>query len=295
MLVNQAALKGIFTGFSTLFNKVFSETQTQYEKIATTVPSSAKEENYKWLGKIPSMREWIGDREIQNLSASDYTIKNKDYELTVGVDRNDIEDDTLGLYNPVIADIASSTKTFPDRLVFETLKSGFENKCYDDEPFFSENHKVGKKKFGNKSQKKLTAESYEAARVAVMSLTDDEGNSLNLTPNLLVVPPALESSAKEILLRETINGSTNIYRGTAEILVVPELAGKDTAWYLLCTTKSLRPLIYQERKAVKFTSLTNENDHNVFFNKQFVYGADCRANAGYGFWQMAFGSTGEQA
>ena len=45
------------------------------------------------------MREWIGDREIQNLSASDYTIKNKDYELTVGVDRNDIEDDTLGIYN----------------------------------------------------------------------------------------------------------------------------------------------------------------------------------------------------
>lgn len=295
MLVNQAALKGIFTGFSTLFNKVFSETQTQYEKIATTVPSSAKEENYKWLGKIPSMREWIGDREIQNISASDYTIKNKDYELTVGVDRNDIEDDTLGLYNPVIADIASSTKTFPDRLVFETLKSGFENKCYDDEPFFSENHKTGKKKFSNKSQKKLTAESYAAARVSVMSLTDENGDSLNLVPDLLVVPPALEGAALEILKRDTINGSTNIYKDTAELLVSPYLSGNDTAWYLLCTTKPLKPLIFQERKAPKFVSLTNESDENVFMRKEFLYGADRRANAGYGFWQMAYGSTGEQA
>ena len=135
MIVNQSALKGIFVGFNTIFNKVFSETETKYEKIATTVPSKTKEENYKWLGKIPSMREWIGDREIQNLSASDYTIKNKDYELTVGVDRNDIEDDTLGIYNPVVSDIAASTKTFPDKLVFKMLKEGFDNKCYDGQPF----------------------------------------------------------------------------------------------------------------------------------------------------------------
>lgn len=50
---------------------------------------------YAWLGDIPGMREWIGDREVQNLTASDYTIKNKDFELTVGVDRNAIEDDIV--------------------------------------------------------------------------------------------------------------------------------------------------------------------------------------------------------
>ncbi len=64
-----------------------------WQKVATLVPSEAGEESYKWLGKIPRMREWIGDRQIQNLTASDYTIKNKDFEVTVGVDRNDIEDD----------------------------------------------------------------------------------------------------------------------------------------------------------------------------------------------------------
>ena len=42
------------------------------------------------------------DREIQNISGSDYTIKNKDFELTVGVDRNAVEDDKIGLYRPSI-------------------------------------------------------------------------------------------------------------------------------------------------------------------------------------------------
>ena len=26
--------------------------------------------------------------------------------------------------------------------------------------------------------------------------------------------------------------------------------------------------------------------------KQFLYGVDCRGNAGFGFWQMAYGSDG---
>jgi phage major head subunit gpT-like protein len=295
MIVNQQALHGITTGFKTIFNKVFSETKVLWDKIATKVPSETGEENYKWLGKIPRMREWIGDREIQNLAASDYTIKNKDFELTIGVDRNDIEDDKIGVYNPVIQDIAQSTATFPDDLVFELLKGGFENKCYDGQPFFSTTHKVGKKTVSNKGTNKLSPTSYAAARSGMMSLTDEHGRSLKLIPNLLVVAPGNEEMGRKILLAEQIDGSTNIYKGTAELLVVPDLAGSDDAWFLLCTTKPLKPLIFQERKAPKFDALIDDKDENVFMRKQYLYGVHCRANAGYGFWQMAFGSTGEVA
>lgn len=93
MIVNQQALRGIYTSFKVIFQKAFEQNETLWQRIATLVPSETGEENYKWLGKIPHMREWIGDRQIQNLSASDYTIKNKDFELTVSVPRSDIEDD----------------------------------------------------------------------------------------------------------------------------------------------------------------------------------------------------------
>lgn len=295
MIVNSMNLTNIKVGFKTLFNKAFSNTTTLWEKVATRVPSENGEESYKWLGMLPKMRKWVGEREIQNLSAFDYTIKNEDFELTIGVDRNEIEDDRVGLYNPVITDMGQSAKEFPDTLVFGLLKDGFTQKCYDGQPFFSGNHKVGKVKVGNMSEKVLSYESYLAGRTSIMNRKTADGVSLKLVPDLLVVPPALESKGKKILKAEkTADGATNICKDTAELLVVPELAGADTQWYLLCTTKSIKPILYQERKAAKFISFTNEKDSNVFLNKNFLYGTDARCNVGFGFWQMAFGSKGTQ-
>ena len=57
-----------------------------------------------------------------------------------------------------------------------------------------------------------------------MSLRDDEGKPLGITPNLLVVPPSLEAEARELLVVErTGGGNTNKWRGSAEMLVVPWL------------------------------------------------------------------------
>lgn len=294
MIISTQNLRGIYIGFNTLFNKAFSEVEPLYDKIATITPSTTDTETYAWLGDIPGMREWIGDREIQNLSGSDYVIKNKDFELTVGVPRNAVEDDKIGLYNPSIQMLGQSAAMHPDELIFKLLASAFTEKCYDGEPFFSASHKVGKKTVSNMSKKKLTLEAYIAARTAIMSLTNSKGRALALVPDTLVVPPALEAAARDILVADYISGTKNTMQGTATPLVVPQLAGHDSAWYLLSTSRPIKPLIYQQRKKAKFVSKTAENDDNVFFSNQFIYGADSRGNAGFGFWQMAFGSTGEE-
>ena len=273
MIVNQQSLRGIYVGFNTLFNRAFEGVTPLYTQIATTTPSTTDSETYAWLGDIPGMREWIGDREIQNLSASDYTIKNKDFELTVGVDRNAIEDDKIGLYNPSVEMLGESAAAHPDELIFSLLAGGFSEKCYDGQPFFSDAHKIGKKTVTNKSTAKLTKDSYAAARASMMGLANSKGRALNLVPNLLVVPPALEVAARDILVADYINGTKNTMQGTAKPLVV-------------------RPLIWQQRKKPKFVSLTAETDNNVFMRKTFIYGADYRGNAGFGFWQMAYGSDG---
>lgn len=292
MIVNTQNLRGIYVGFNTLFNKAFEEVEPLYTKVATVTPSTTESETYAWLGDVPGMREWIGDREIQNLAGYDYIIKNKDFELTVGVPRNAIEDDKIGLYNPSIQMLGQSAAIHPDELIFALLKDGFAAKCYDGQPFFSAAHDIGGKTVSNKGTAKLSLEAYTTARAAMMSLTNSKGRPLNLVPNLLVVPPALEGMARTITKSEFINGSTNTMKDTAEPLTVPALAGADTSWYLLCTTRPVRPLIYQERKKAKFVSMTNETDPNVFYRREYIYGADSRGNAGFGFWQMAFGSDG---
>ena len=47
------------------------------------------------------------------------------------------------------------------------------------------------------------------------------------------------------------------------------------------------------RKAPVFVEQTDPQADDVFSRKKFKFGAEARAAAGYGFWQMAYGSTGE--
>ncbi|MEM7668986.1 MAG: Mu-like prophage major head subunit gpT family protein [Pseudomonadota bacterium] len=66
--------------------------------------------------------------------------------------------------------------------------------------------------------------------------------------------------------------------------------GAGPAWFLMDDSRALKPIIYQDREAPQFVALDDPRDHNVFMNKQFVYGVDGRNNTGYGFWQMCYGS-----
>jgi phage major head subunit gpT-like protein len=49
------------------------EAMAYADKIAMTVPSVSKDESYGWLGQFPSMREWIGPRQVKNLAANECT------------------------------------------------------------------------------------------------------------------------------------------------------------------------------------------------------------------------------
>lgn len=295
MLVNRQAIAAIYKSFSLIFAEAMKAAQPVYTKIATEVPSSTRENVYPWLGKVPRLREWIGDRQIHNLAAHSWTIVNKDWEATIEVDRNDIEDDTLGVYTPIIQQLGEAAELHPDELIFELLLNGFNTRCYDGQYFFDTDHRDGEGPIqSNMGTKALSVDSYAAARAQMMSITDEHGRPLGVIPNLLLVPPQLERTALEIVMAERDRyGATNIYQGSAEVLVVPQLAANPTSWFLLDTKKPIRPLIFQRRKAPEFVARDQLTDENVFMRKTFLYGVDSRDNAGYGLWQLAYGSTGE--
>jgi phage major head subunit gpT-like protein len=223
MLINSANLDALRAGFNAAYMEGLSQAPSYFDKIATTVNSTQLEQKYGWLGKIPRVREWVGPRAIQNLSQSDYTIKEKAWELTISVDKDNIETDNLGIYGPMFREMGASTKALPDQLIFSLLTAGFSTNCYDGQFFFDTDH------------------------------------------------PVLD-----------VNG--NVTNG------VNTDGGAGTPWFLLCTNMPLKPLIYQRRKDFEFVAKDKVTDDNVFDNKEFVYGADARANVGYGFWQQAWGS-----
>lgn len=224
MLINQSNLRSLYTGFSTAFQGAFSAVKPMYERVATTVPSTTAENEYGWLGQIPRFREWVGDRHVNSISAHGYTVKNKEFELTVGVRRVHIEDDNIGIYSPLFQELGRASASFPDEQVFPLLKAGWTTLCYDGQNFFDTDHPV-------------------------------------------------------------------IYENGAEISVSNSGGGGGTPWFLLDTTRAIKPVIYQLRK--KFDNLVRkdqETDDNVFSRAEYVYGVDGRCNVGFGFWQMAYGS-----
>lgn len=143
MIVNQANLAGIYKSFSTIFNEAFAGAKPQWPTVAMEVFSTGRSVDYKWLGAFPQMREWLGDRVVKDLSAFHYELVNKSYESTVEVDRDDIADDQIGVYRPMIQGLAQAAAQHPDTLVFSLLKAGFASTCYDGQYFFDSDHPVG--------------------------------------------------------------------------------------------------------------------------------------------------------
>lgn len=66
--------------------------------------------------------------------------------------------------------------------------------------------------------------------------------------------------------------------------------GSGTPWFLLDTSKPVMPFIYQERLPYELVAMNRSEDPNVFFNDAFLYGTRARMAAGYGLWQLAWGS-----
>ena len=142
MLVNNANLKTLFTAFNAAFRGGLGQAASQYGQIATTVPSTTAAEEYGWLGQLPGLREWLGDRVVHAIGLHGYTIKNKPFELTVGVPRTATEDDTYGVYTPLMTEMGRAVEAHPDQITFGLLKAGRVELCYDGQPFFSATHKV---------------------------------------------------------------------------------------------------------------------------------------------------------
>jgi phage major head subunit gpT-like protein len=66
--------------------------------------------------------------------------------------------------------------------------------------------------------------------------------------------------------------------------------GAGTPWFLLDTSRGVRPIIWQERERYEFQQLTQENSEYVFLTDRYLYGIRARVNAGFGLWQLAYGS-----
>lgn len=223
MDITSSNLRILTTGFQANFRAGLAGVTPMWQRFATRVPSTTSDELYPWLNQIPNMRKWLGERQLHNVKADAYRLVNEDWEDTVVVGRNAIEDDKYGVFAPLMGMLGDAAARQPDELTFGLIPRGFTTNCFDGQFFFDSDHPV--------------------------------------------------------IGADGVMGTVSNMQ-----------AGSGVPWFLLDTTKALKPFIFQDRKAPKFDALDNPDDPNVFMRKEFIYGADSRNTAGFGFWQTGFGS-----
>lgn len=171
MNINRETLDELMVTVSTIYNGAYNaitDKDLYYKIIAMDVPSSSAKNSYAWLGQLPRMRKWLGERVVHQLSKGQYSIANEPFELTVGINRDDIEDDTLGTYTTFFSELGDSVAKHPDEMVFDLLQKGKTELCFDGQNFFDTDHPVL-----DKNGDEASYSNYFAGGSAAWYLVDD--------------------------------------------------------------------------------------------------------------------------
>ena len=287
-------------GLTAKFDNRLKSFESFYPKLCTVVNSTGADERYALLGNVQGVREWIGDREFGELRASDWTLANKTWEVSQKIEREDIEDDRLGMYVPVLEQLAIRAAAHPDELLFTLINAAESTDCFDGQTFFDTDHAWGDSGAQDNDLTGACAAAavptvaefqtaFDACRQALLGFKDDRGKRMNgmiyrsMKDLTLLLPPAMERVALEALTAALGSaGGTNIVIDRPTIIVSPEMSSS-AKFDVYVTNMPLKPYIFQARKPLR-RQMKGTTDIEY---KDVKFMTEARYNLGYGAWWTA--------
>lgn len=274
-----------------------------YEDVATVITSTKGSDDFGWLGNVPRMRLFKGERIPVKLAGYKYSIDNEEYEASVALDMKDIEDDNTGKYLALAKQIGTAKVSFPDEVIYgQVLPNGFTSLAYDGQYFFDTDHEVGASgQQSNLITGKLGPTAFNDAINLFYQFKDDQGRPINPSLDLeLIVPWQLRATAAALLDQAKLaNGQDNPNYEAASWKVNPWLTDANK-WYLINKTPGLKPFVFIKRLEKDLEVLGNISEGGTvineseaqFMNRKLYVGTFARYGAGYGLFQKAVASTG---
>ncbi len=315
MDINSPNLDLIFRAAANNFQGALSASPVIFPEVCTTMPMVTRQVTQGWMDRIPMMRKWVGNRVINSANLKAKPTLAVPYESTMSLSKWDIIDDMLGTFSLAVQMQGEAVAKQPDMLLWDFIKIAASNDAlgYDGEPVFSEDHPllggiaggvpagspaVQSNLFVNRA---LTFDNYQHVRAAMRSWKGADGAPLVVTPNVLMVPPALETAGKLILEADYLANiqavatapQSNIWKGSARLLVNPWMADWPTNWMLLDCSKVIKPYADNELTPPSFTYLTSPTDQNVFNKAEYLYGAERRNVVTETVWWLQAAATAE--
>lgn len=292
----------LYATLNMLFNDAMKVAEPVTMPLYQKRTSTGRFETYTWNDFMVGFREWKkGEQRVyRDVATMEYTVSNKDYEMTIEINNNDIEDNQLGQYKDSASQAGERAKTLPDELFMKLLDGGFTTtKVYDGQPWFG-THSILGTSVVNSGTAALDATAFFNAMKTMNSWkikADDLSEAIPLNTKakyVLVHGPNLMSAVKDVLSVEFIaNGASNKWAGAAEPLQFNFI--DDDSWYLFNVGQALKPVVLQERQAVKFQKFTSNDSIELFNRNSWVCGGLWRGTMLPTVPWLAYGSTGTGA
>ncbi len=315
-VVTSDFLAALFTQFQLVYEQYFEAAQREahYREWTTEISSTTDTESYNWLGAVPQMKEWLDERQVGGLYPFNYSLKNRDWEDTIEVNRNTIEDDRLGIIRPRVQELAIEAAMHPDRLAIQALIDGTTDLAFDSVAFFANTRVLGESAnidnilTGTGTTVAQLQTDLAAARSAMRLFQDEFGRPRNLVGDTIICHPDIEQLFYQALNAHLLvtTAPSNIapvvvppdgdvrdnFRPNAgyKVISTPHLSDPND-WYFLSTRRAVRPLIFQLRKSPDFQTIDQPTAEIVFMRKKFLFGVDARYAVGYMDPRMAIKTT----
>ena len=285
------------------FDNGVDSAQPFYPTVCYDASSVRSSEKYGWIGNMPGMREWVGDRQFSELRSANFVIDNKHFESSLAIKKTDIADDNLGQYGPIMEQLGIEAAHHPDELWFNALELGESTACFDGQFFFDTDHSWGKS--GTQSNDLTStvvstsavtvAELKTAIRAAVkqmLGFKNDQGKLYHrptvsrLNDLTLLVPLALRDVAYDALESQLLSNSTNVIVDRPTIVASPYLTS-DVKFYLFKTGDPVKPFVFQQREPLS-RMMKGLDDIEI---KDVKFMTEARYNVGYFAWWTAVLTT----
>ena len=267
-----------------------------YPQVCYDASSVRSSEKYGWIGNMPGMREWLGERQFSELRSANFVLENKHWESSLAIKKTDLADDNLCQYGPVLEQLGIEAAHHPDELWFSVLEQGESTACFDGQFFFDTDHVWGNS--GSQSNDiTSTVVSTSAPTVAeiktairkmirsMLAFKNDQGKLYNrptvgrLNDLTLLVPLALRDLVYDALESELISNSSNVVVDRPTIVSSPYLTS-DVKLYLFKTGEAVKPFVFQRREPL--TRMMKGIDDLETKDVKFM--TEARYNVGYFAW-----------
>lgn len=324
MELSHDALVGFRTRFSTIFNSALNAAAPMIEQVALRVDSGRVElVNHRWMKGIPGVREFLGNRVYNNLDNAGFTVKNRKWEDTVAILREDLERDAYGIYDPFVSRMGQAVMLHRDKLGFPLLSAALaaatraNYTAYDTQAFFGahtagrETSGVNASNFTNVTNAPVSEAALKIAFASLQNRKDDKGNILEAAmsrPRVMCKAGAtywtLAALANNQFIVGTQPGSgkssatsqagqtENVLKGTFDLLPPCPYLATDTEWYAFPSDPIFRPLVFQVEEEIQFLGF-EKFLHRWSENDEFVVGTRALYNVALGLPEMVFASTGD--